>query len=297
MSSVDPLSDVLASVRLARAHFAQIELGARWRHGGEATRATGSRRIVCYQALAGTCVLEVAGEPARPLAPGTLALLARDDVHGLRPHGGCTLLRGLLEPDPAVCPQLLAGLPPVLVLERTEHLAVLQSAICTLLARSPAGAPGHDAILNRMAETLLVQAIGSLVAREPWRHQQLLPGCDGIVQRCLALMHKQPDAPWTLQALARELHTSRSVLAERFASVVGEPPMGYLTRWRLTVAARMLQRTAWTLGRVAEAVGYQSEPAFCRAFHRQYGTPPATWRRQQAQAPRPAPPGRELHAA
>ena len=286
VSQPDPLSDVLASVRLERADFRQVELDARWssRHGSDGTTAAGTHRLACYQVLAGACVLEVAGEPARPLAPGMLALLTRDDAHELRPHGNCTLLCGLLQPDPTVCAQLLAGLPSVLMLERTAHLAALQSATCTLLARAPA--PGHDAVLNRMAEALLVQAIGGLVDREPWRHQQLLPGCDGIVQRCLALMHKQPDAPWTLQSLACELHTSRSVLAERFASVVGEPPMGYLTRWRLAMAARMLQGTASTLGRVAEAVGYQSEPAFCRAFRRQYGTPPATWRRQQARAPR-----------
>lgn len=283
----DPLTDALASVRLARADFARVELGTRWniRPGDNATRAAGHRSIACYQVLAGACVLEVAGEPVHPLRPGMLALLPREIAHDLRPHGGCTLLHGLLEPDPALCPQLLASLPPVLVLEGAEHLAALQSATGSLLAR---GAPGHDAVLVRVAEALLVQAMASLMDREPWRHQQMLPGCDRIVQRCIALMHRQPDAPWTLQALARELHTSRSVLAQRFASVMGEPPMGYLMRRRLTVAAQMLQRTSWTLDRVAEAVGYQSEPAFSRAFRRQYGAPPATWRRGQVRTPQPA---------
>jgi AraC-like DNA-binding protein len=289
MQDLDGLSELLAGVRLERAQLARIALGAgRGLRQGE---DMGSADVACYHVLAGACVLEVAGRPAQALARGGLLLLTRGAAHRLRASeaAGCTLLQGMLAFDAVARRQLFDRLPPVLAVQAAGPLEALQSATCAALEQADAGDPGQQAVLQRLAETLVLQAVASLLAREPALRLQLLPAGDGVVHRCLALMHQRPDAPWTLPLLAREVHASRSVLAERFASVVGEPPMGYLTRWRLAEAARLLRGSSWSLGRVAEAVGYQSEPAFCRAFRRQYGAPPASWRRQQARmGPAPA---------
>ena len=88
---------------------------------------------------------------------------------------------------------------------------------------------------------------------------------------------------WTVELLAKEVGASRTVLADRFAHYIGEPPMHYLARWRLAIAADLLRSGRTGLTRVAEAVGYQSDAAFIHAFRREYGSPPATWRRQGEQ--------------
>ena len=105
---------------------------------------------------------------------------------------------------------------------------------------------------------------------------------DPAVGRCLAVMHESPATPWTVDTLAREVGVSRSVLAERFAHFVGQPPMQYLARWRMALAANYLSRTSLSLARIAGEVGYETDAAFNRAFRREYGSPPATWRRGHA---------------
>jgi AraC-like DNA-binding protein len=87
---------------------------------------------------------------------------------------------------------------------------------------------------------------------------------------------------WTVETLARAAGTSRSVLAERFQQLVGSAPMEYLTQWRMLLAANLLCRSNAPLARIAEDIGYQTDTAFIRAFRREYGVPPAAWRRQQS---------------
>ena len=98
---------------------------------------------------------------------------------------------------------------------------------------------------------------------------------DAHVGRALALLHGEPGRAWTVDELAREVALSRSALAERFAALVGEPPMQYLTRWRLALAAQALRSGSEASSRVAERSGYESEAAFSRAFKREFGMPPA----------------------
>ena len=108
---------------------------------------------------------------------------------------------------------------------------------------------------------------------------------DPVVGRALAAMHATPADPWTLQRLAHDAGASRTVLAERFAAFTGMPPMVYLLRWRMQVAATRLGNPSMTVAAVAAAVGYESEAAFSRAFKRCTGVPPSRWR-----ASRPGPP-------
>ena len=113
---------------------------------------------------------------------------------------------------------------------------------------------------------------------------------DSEVGKTLALMHRNPAHPWTIASLAKEAGVSRSVLAERFRHYLNEPPMAYLTRWRLQLGAQMLASTSYSVAQIASEVGYESEAAFNRAFKREFETPPARFRGQsrsaQAKLPR-----------
>jgi AraC-like DNA-binding protein len=102
---------------------------------------------------------------------------------------------------------------------------------------------------------------------------------DTHVGSALALIHAEPGRAWTVDKLAREVALSRSALAERFTSLVGESPIQYLTRWRLALAAQALRSGSEALAHIAERSGYESEAAFNRAFKREFGVPPAAWRR------------------
>ena len=111
--------------------------------------------------------------------------------------------------------------------------------------------------------------------------------CDAQIGRALALLHAKPERPWTVDELAREVALSRSAFAERFAATVGEPPIQYLMRWRLALAAQTL-RSAWdAIARVAEHSGYSREAAFSRAFKREFGMSPAAWRKAGSQGSSP----------
>ncbi|MBC8058017.1 MAG: helix-turn-helix transcriptional regulator, partial [Rhizobiales bacterium] len=98
----------------------------------------------------------------------------------------------------------------------------------------------------------------------------------------LNALHKRPAQAWTVEELAREAGTSRSVLAERFQQIVGSSPMQYLTQWRMLLAANLLRGSNAQLASIAQDVGYQTDTAFSRAFRREFGAPPAAWRRSQA---------------
>jgi len=104
---------------------------------------------------------------------------------------------------------------------------------------------------------------------------------DPDVGKALTLLHNRPAHPWTVADLAREVGLSRTVLAERFRHFLGEPPMAYLTRWRLGLGARALMSTSHSVAQIAFDAGYESEAAFNRAFKREYGVPPARYRRDE----------------
>jgi AraC-like DNA-binding protein len=105
---------------------------------------------------------------------------------------------------------------------------------------------------------------------------------DRVVGAALNALHKSPAQAWTLEELARTAGTSRSVLAERFQHLVGTSPMQYLTEWRMLLAMNLLRRSNAPLAQIAENVGYQTDTAFSRAFRREFGAPPAAWRKSQS---------------
>jgi AraC-like DNA-binding protein len=135
-------------------------------------------------------------------------------------------------------------------------------------------------VLAKLAELMFVEALRRYVETLPPEGKGWLAGVrDAQVGRALALLHGEPGKAGTVDELARAVALSRSALAERFAALVGESPMQYLTRWRLALAAQALRSGRDAIARVAERSGYESEAAFSRAFKREFGMPPAAWRR------------------
>jgi AraC-like DNA-binding protein len=132
---------------------------------------------------------------------------------------------------------------------------------------------------------MFVDAVRRYVDTLPETSRGWLAGLrDRFVGRALALMHDAPAAEWTVDELGRRVGLSRSALHERFAEMIGQPPMQYLANWRMQVGAALLRNTSATVASVAQEVGYDSEAAFARAFKRLVGTSPAAWRKQTAPA-------------
>jgi AraC-like DNA-binding protein len=151
------------------------------------------------------------------------------------------------------------------------------------VAESQTPRAGGECVRLRLSELMFVEVVRRYLAGLPAQQTGWLAGLrDRVVGRALALLHERPAEAWTLDRLARDVGLSRSALAERFTHFVGEPPVQYLTRWRMQVAARLLADSHAKVATVARQVGYDSEAAFSRAFKRVAGVPPAAWRRRHA---------------
>ena len=160
---------------------------------------------------------------------------------------------------------------------------------------------GGETMLAKLSELMFVELVRRhLESLPPGRTGWLAGLRDPHVGKALAALHARPGSPWTIDALGREAGLSRSALAERFTALVGEPPIQYLGRWRMQLAAGLLATTHDGLAAIGARVGYASEAAFNRAFKKLVGVPPATWRRrrggQQPAARRASPSPRPLPA-
>jgi AraC-like DNA-binding protein len=179
----------------------------------------------------------------------------------------------------------LAGLPSVIKMNVRSDAAGewLESSIQHLLGEATSRRPGGAVLLSKMAEAFFIETLRRYMQQLPPEQRGWLAGArDPVVGGALALLHRQPCHPWSMAKLTAEIGASRSLLAERFVQFLGEPPLTYLARWRLQLAARLLQTTQRTVLQVAIDVGYESEAAFNRAFKREFGHPPAQYRRKLA---------------
>jgi len=144
---------------------------------------------------------------------------------------------------------------------------------------------GAQTVLRRLADVLFIQALRAYAQQDDATASWLRGMSDRRVGRALMLLHAQFARPWTLDTLAREVGTSRTHLAVQFKALVGESPMNYLTRWRITRAANQLRNEHVSVSRVAEAVGYGSDAVFSRAFRRVVGESPGHWRKAVGEVP------------
>jgi len=180
---------------------------------------------------------------------------------------------------------LLAGLPALVrVNVRGSNAGIwLEASVRYALAEARSPRPGGAGVLAKLAEVLFIEVLRLYMNEQGEGRTGWLAGVgDRIVGPALNALHAQPAHAWTLEELAHDAGTSRSVLAERFQHLVGSSPMQYLTQWRMLLAANLLCRSNAPLARIAEDVGYQTDTAFSRAFRREYGLPPAAWRRRRS---------------
>ena len=201
-------------------------------------------------------------------------------------HGGggaaTRFVCGYLALSRTVFRPLFEALPPVLRIPIGDGpmAALLRELLRAGVRESSAGRPGAASTLARLADLLFVEALRRYMDSLPSQGKGWLAGVrDPQVGRVLTLIHAEPGRAWTVDDMARAAAMSRSALAERFTELVGEPPMQYLTRWRLALAAQMLRAGRESVLRIAERSGYDSEAAFSRAFKREFGVPPGSWRR------------------
>jgi len=181
----------------------------------------------------------------------------------------------------------LGGLPPVFKvnIRKDNSGQWLENSIKFSAKEASANRAGSDAVLARLSEALFAETMRRYMAELPEQQTGWLAGArDPWVGAALAHIHRAPECPWTIAKLAQEVGMSRSVLAERFRHFLGDPPMTYLSRWRLQLGARMLTSTSYSVARISGDVGYESEAAFNRAFKREFGGPPARFRMQSKSA-------------
>lgn len=314
---MDPLLDMLRDMRLTGGIFLDAEFSAPWCISAKVGPEDCSpftpepRHIIAYHYVtAGRCLLKVGGQPPVQIESGDIVVLPRNEDHvlgsalNLRPTNADQLIQpgpegglakivygGKGEQTQILCGFLgnnlphnvfVAMLPSVLKLNVAEGAAVgwIESTFrfaANELSHGPATSP---AILAKMAELLFMEAVRRYLASLPPAANAWTAGMhDPVVGRALGLLHGQIARRWTTEDLAGELAVSRSAFAERFTRVTGEPPMRYLARQRFEQASAQLKETAEPIARIAFDVGYESEAAFNRAFRREYGIPPAAWRR------------------
>lgn len=191
------------------------------------------------------------------------------------------LICGYLTCDAQLCRVVLAGLPAMLKvnIRDTPSGHWLENTLRYSVDHAEASGPGGAAVIAKVSEALFVETLRRYIAQLPHSQSGWLAGVrDPDVGKALALLHQRPAQPWTIATLAAEVGVSRSVLAERFQHFLTDTPIGYLTRWRLHLAAQLLTSTSKSVAEVAGDIGYESEPSFNRAFKREFNLPPARFR-------------------
>jgi AraC-like DNA-binding protein len=226
------------------------------------------------------------GSPAKPV--DALRSLAKNLKQGLKlarlGGGGETtkFVCGYLACEPKLSEVFLAGLPPILKVPIANEPSGqwLKNSIRFSVDEANGSNAGSGLVLARLSEVLFVETLRLYINALPPNQIGWLAGArDPVIGQALALLHKEPADPWTISSLARRVGLSRTKLTERFRHFLKESPMAYLTKWRLTLGAKMLLSTEDSVAQVAEAVGYNSEAAFNRAFKREFDSPPAQFRR------------------
>ena len=311
---MDVLTDVLEAARMKSGLYGRLELTAPW--GLSFDRAAPHFYVVTR----GTCWLEAdgGGDPIQ-LGGGDLVFLPKGNPHAIKDtpatpavsveqvfgSGSCdrarenaqpagivryggggaatTLVAGYFSTENGAQNLLFDSLPPVLHVKGDAWTTVrwLEVNLQFVASEMASGEPGFETIVSRLADILVVQAVRAHVA-------QTGGGCKGWLRalvdpqigRALSLIHEKPEDDWTVESLASKVGMSRSAFAARFAQLVEEPPLTYLTRWRMQKASRLLETSPAGVAEVAKRVGYDAEAAFSKAFKRWIGVAPGAYRRR-----------------
>jgi len=321
---MDVLSEVLKAIKLDGAMFYNAEFSAPWcfrqppSHIMASYLSRDSKHVIIYHLLTegrGYAHVEGVDRPV-PLNTGDIVIFPHGDSHimgngspvkpvdsaqelqrvlseGLtvsRQGGGGEITKfvcGYMACEPQLSRVFLGGLPPILKVNIRNDASGqwLENSIRYSVGDGATSRPGGEAVLAKLSEVLFIETLRRYIALLPPEQTGWLAGVrDQEVGKALALLHRRPAHPWTIVALANEVGTSRSVLAERFRRYLSETPIAYLTRWRLQLGAQLLKSTSNSVAQIAAEVGYESEPAFNRAFKREFGLPPARFRSESKSA-------------
>ncbi|MBX3329264.1 MAG: AraC family transcriptional regulator [Nitrospira sp.] len=317
---MDVLSEVLKAVKLDGAMFYNAEFSAPWCFCSPMSAVLApyfsarSKHVIIFHLLTdGRGYAQIEGDNrSLVLSAGDLVVVPHGNPHAMRngplvkpvDHaaemqrvlsqglkvsrmgGGGEIAKficGYMSCDPDLSRMVLSGLPTIFKVSIRNDVSGqwLEQGIRYSVNHTDPSKPGSEAVLARLSEVLFVETLRRYMAMIPTEQTGWLAGArDPEVGKALALLHRKPAHPWTIASLASEVGISRSVLAERFQKYLSETPIAYLTRWRLQLGAQMLTSTSNGVAHIATEVGYESEPAFNRAFKREFGLPPARFRSQ-----------------
>jgi len=314
---MDALSDVLRVIRLSGGIFLEAHMTAPWCFKGrlspddcKAYQVAPALVIASHYVASGRMLVQVEGEAPVEVRAGELVLLPHNHVHAfgsdvnvppfsqpdevksraagkfsrIELGGGgepTQLLCGFLGSDHTFGP-LLSSLPPLLKLDvrATPSGAWMESSFRFAVSQIETGRVGSTTVIAKLSELLFVEAVTHYINGLSEDKKGWLAGLkDPQVGQALSLMHAKPAQDWNAEELAAAVGMSRSGFAERFTSLVGQPPMQYLTYWRMQLAAQRLRESRDAVAQIGFGVGYESEAAFSRAFKREFGEGPAAWRR------------------
>jgi AraC-like DNA-binding protein len=313
---MDALSEILKVVKLDSAFFFNGEFSAPWRfRSPDSCKLAGfvhkaEAHIIVYHLLLNGRAYAEARDLRLLLHPGDIVIFPHGDAHILEsgpsaytvdgeaelPHifanglkiarmgGGGEVARfvcGYMACEPRLSRMFLAGLPPVFKVNIRDDKQGewLEHSIQHAIDQAGDYQAGGEAVLAKLCEMLFVETLRRYISQMPARETGWLAAArDQDIGKAIALLHSRPAHPWTLEDLARAVSMSRSALAQRFHELLGEPPIAYLTHWRLQLGAQLLASTSYSVAQIAAEVGYESEPAFNRAFKRAFDLPPARYR-------------------
>jgi AraC-like DNA-binding protein len=303
----DPLGEPLHLLRMNGAFYCRSELSEPW----GLTLPAMPGYIWFHVVAAGRAWLEPEDADGELLRPGELALVPHGKGHRLRSepgvpapgildlpleqvsdryeilrHGGggsaAMLLCGAVRFHHPAALNLVGILPAILHVGTpgSPQPEWMESTLRLMAVEARQARPGGEAVMTRLADILVIQAIRSWLETDPAARKGWLGALrDRQIGPALTLIHRDPARPWTVAALARERAMSRSAFAARFTALVGEPAMQYVTRWRMQLAYSQLEEEGATVAELARRFGYRSEAAFARAFKRVVGMPPGEVRR------------------
>lgn len=307
--SVDPLGEALHALRLSGTFFCRSELSAPW--GIDLPPMPDS--LMFHIVTEGSAWITFANGERFQMETGDFALVPQGRGHAIvdQPETRAINLfeydRPLLSPryellkidgggtpaglicgvgsvkDPAAR-RMVSLLPRIIPMQAsTPGNEWLRSSAQIMMEEARSLGPGGDAVITRFSDILVVQAIRHWLQTDPSAQAGWLGALqDPQVGRALALIHRDPTHPWTVESLAAAVGVSRSGLAARFADLVGETPMSYLRQWRFEVARNWLRDTDQTLSEIGEQLGYESEASFSRAFKKATGQTTGSVRREAA---------------